>query len=462
MKLPALELPETPTQELGRTLLARHVAMISIGGIIGAGLFVGSSAAIAATGPAIIVSYVLAGLLVLLVMRMLGEMALALPGISAFTEFSRIGLGNWAGFTSGWLYWYFWVVVVAIEAIAGANLIKEWMDVPVWAIGLVLMVILTGTNLFSTRTYGELEFWFASMKVAAIVAFILVGGAYVLGFTSGAGPDFSKLTAHGGFAPSGIGAVLAGVVTVVFSLTGAEIATIAAAESPEPSRTIAKLTNTVMLRIVLFYVGSIFLILCIVPWTEIVPGHSPFVAAMERINIPAAAIMIKIVVLTAVLSCLNSGLYVTSRVLFTLAAKGDAPQALVAVNERKVPARSILLGAVIGYLAILASVFYKDLFKFLVDASGATMLIIYLLVALAQIRIRRHVEQVAPEKLNFKVWFFPWSSYLTIAGILAVMAAMALKPETLPAFLLSEFFLSVLLLAVVLGAYFLLRARRAA
>jgi len=382
MKLPALELEDLPPAQLGKTLLARHVAMISIGGIIGAGLFVGSSAAIASTGPAIIFSYILAGLMVLLVMRMLGEMALTLPGVSAFTEFSRLGLGNWAGFTSGWLYWYFWVVVVAIEAIAGANLIKQWVDLPVWTIGLILMALLTGSNLFSTRTYGELEFWFASFKVAAIVAFILVAGTYVFGITSGSGPNFSNLAAHGGFAPFGITSILAGVTTVIFSLTGAEIATIAAAESPEPARTIARLTSTVMLRIVLFYVGSIFLIVCIVPWNQIVSGHSPFVTAMQRINVPAASLIMNFVVLTAVLSCLNSGLYVTSRVLFALAEKGDAPQAIVAVNRRQVPTRAILLGSAFAYLAILAQIFSKDVFTFLVNASGATMLIIYLLVAL--------------------------------------------------------------------------------
>ncbi len=456
MKLPALELQDLPPAQLGKTLLARHVAMISIGGIIGAGLFVGSSAAIASAGPAIIFSYILAGLMVLLVMRMLGEMALILPGVSAFTEFSRRGLGNWAGFTSGWLYWYFWVVVVAIEAIAGANLIKQWIDLPVWAIGLVLMALLTGSNLFSTRTYGELEFWFASFKVAAIVAFILVAGAYILGISTGKGPDFSNLTAHGGFAPFGITSILAGVTTVIFSLTGAEIATIAAAESPEPARTIAKLTNTVMLRIVLFYVGSIFLIVCIVPWNQIVSGHSPFVAAMERINVPGAAIIMNIVVLTAVLSCLNSGLYVTSRVLFTLAGKGDAPQAIVAVNSRQVPTRAILLGSAFAYLAILAQVFSKDVFTFLVNASGATMLIIYLLVAVSQIRIRRHIEATEPERLVFKVWLFPYASWATIAAIAAVLVAMALTPD-----LAAQFYISGLLLLVVLGAYFFVRRARA-
>jgi L-asparagine transporter-like permease len=456
MDIPATELPDMPPSQLGRTLLARHVAMISIGGIIGAGLFVGSSAAIASAGPAIIVSYALAGLLVLLVMRMMGEMALLLPGVSSFTEFSRIGLGDWAGFTSGWLYWYFWIVVVAIEAIAGANLIRNWIELPVWMIGWVLLAVLTATNLFSARTYGELEFWFASFKVGAIVAFLVIAGAAVAGLGGGTGSGLVHLTAHGGFAPMGVTAVLTGVTTVIFSLTGAEIATIAAAESPEPARTIAKLTSTVILRIMLFYVGSIFLIVCIVPWNEIVPGQSPFVAAMERIHVPFAAPVMNFIVLTAVLSCLNSGLYVTSRVLFTLASKGDAPQWAVAINSRQVPARAILLGSLFGYLAILASVFSpQTVFAFLVNASGATMLAIYIMVALAEIRIRRQAETNAPEKLAFKVWLFPYSSWFAILGMGAVLAAMAFTPDLAP-----QFYLSGFLFLLVVAVFFLARNRK--
>jgi len=455
--LPSLESAELEgSPQLGRTLLARHVTMISIGGIIGAGLFVGSSAAIASVGPAIIVSYAFAGLLVFLVMRMLGEMAIALPGISTFTEFSRIGLGNWAGFTSGWLYWYFWIVVVAIEAIAGAGLIQHWIHLPVWLIGWVLLTVLTATNLLSTRSYGELEFWFASLKVAAIIAFIVVAGAFVFGLTPGHSSGFSNLTAHGGFAPFGWPSILAGVTTVIFSLTGAEIATVAAAESSEPARTIANVTNTVVIRIVLFYVGSILLIVSIVPWNQIIPGQSPFVAAMERINIPAAALIMNVIVLTAVLSCLNSGLYVTSRVLFTLASKGEAPQAIVALNSRKVPGRAIVLGSLFGYGAILADIFSPQyVFAFLVNASGATMLIIYILVALSQIRIRNQLERTNPGALTFKIWFFPYTSYFTVFAIGAVLVAMAVNAELAP-----QFYVSGLLFLIVVATSFLIRPRR--
>jgi GABA permease len=430
--------------------------MISIGGIIGAGLFVGSSASIAAVGPAIIISYLLAGVVILLVMRMLGEMAVARPDIGAFTEFSRLGLGEWAGFTAGWLYWYFWVVVAPIEALAGATLIHGWLPVvPIWLIGWGLLAAMTTTNLLSTRSYGEFEFWFASLKVAAIIVFIVVAAAYAFGLTSGSGPSFANLYSHRGFAPFGPVSVLAGVTSVIFALCGAEIATIAAAESAEPARIVARMTTSVVVRILLFYVCSIFLIVAIVPWDQIKPGTSPFAVALEQVGVPAAALIMKLIVLVAVLSCLNSGLYVTSRVLFTLASKGDAPQALVKLSGRRVPARAILIGSAFGYLAILASVLSPQLvFAFLVNASGAIMLMIYLITAIAQIRIRRRLEREAAERLTLKMWLFPWASYGVIAAILAVLAAMAFTPD-----LATQLYASLAVLAVVLALFFGVRRR---
>ncbi|HEY4974918.1 MAG TPA: amino acid permease, partial [Steroidobacteraceae bacterium] len=218
--------------------------MISIGGIIGAGLFVGSSVAIAATGPAAVLSYLLTGVLVLLVMRTLGEMAVALPATSSFTEFARVGLGPWAGFVCGWLYWYFWIIVVPVEAIAGANILHQWLPLPTWQLGLGLMAVMTAVNLMSARSYAEFEFWFASIKVAAIIVFITLTAAFVFGWTSPQGPTLSNLTGHGGFMPHGPISVLATAVTVLFALTGAEIATVAAAESAEPARAVARLTTS--------------------------------------------------------------------------------------------------------------------------------------------------------------------------------------------------------------------------
>jgi gamma-aminobutyrate permease len=456
---PAAPADQIATPGLGKALEARHVAMISIGGIIGAGLFVGSSAAIHSIGPAVIVSYGLAGLMILLVMRMLSEMAMAAPEVGSFTEYARLGLGHWAGFTSGWLYWYFWVVVVvAIEAIAGAKLIQDWLPgLPVWMIGTVLLGTMTAINLMSTRSYGEFEFWFASLKVAAIIAFIVIGASFLLGFPAGHTGGLSLLTANGGFAPFGPISVLAGVTSVIFALCGAEIATIAAAESKEPSRTIAKMTGSVVLRIMLFYIASMTLIVSIVPWDTIQPGQSPFAMALETVGFPAAATVINIIVLTAVLSCLNSGLYVTSRVLFTLADKGDAPQALVKVTRRQVPARAILIASSFGYLALAASILSPErVFAFLVNASGAIMLIVYLMIAGAQIRLRRQLEVEAPERLTLKMWLFPYASFVAIAAMIAVLIAMAFTPD-----LASQLYASLGCLAVVLLAYGGLRLRRA-
>jgi gamma-aminobutyrate permease len=445
--------PAAPT--LARTLRTRHVALISIGGIIGAGLFVGSSANISTVGPAVLVSYLLAGTLMFLVMRMLAEMAAAEPGAGSFADHARTGIGPWAGFVCGWLYWYFWVVVVGIEAIAGAVILQAWLPLPVWQIGLLLMVALTATNLLSTRSYGEFEFWFASIKVAAIVAFILIAGSYALGLTSPTGPTLGNLVAHGGFAPFGIAAVLAGVTGIVFSLTGAEIVTVVAAESSEPSHAIATLTTALILRILLFYVGSVFFILAVVPWNEIAPGSSPFALALERMEIPFAATIMNVIVLVAVLSCLNSGLYVTSRMLFRLAARGEAPRSLVALDSRGVPTRAILIGSAFGYLAVIASIVSPQLlFTFLVNASGAIMLVIYLLVALAEIRWRKNVERDTPARLQIKMWLYPWLSYATVAGIVLVLASMLFRDAER-----AQLFASTLSIAVVLGALWWKRRR---
>lgn len=442
---------------LGRSLKSRHVSMIAIGGIIGAGLFVGSSTSIATVGPAVVVSYAIAGLLVLLVMRILSEMAISEPGVGSFTEFVRLGLGDWGGFVTGWLYWYFWVVVVAIEAIAGAVILRQWLPFETWQIGLVLLTALTAVNLTSTRSYGEFEFWLSSLKVAGIIAFIAIAGAYAFGLNGTGVMTFANLVEHGGFAPSGPVAVLAGVTSVIFALTGAEIATIAAAEADEPEKTIAKITSSVALRILLFYVVSIFLIVSVVPWTSIQAGISPFTTALEGMNIPGAGVIMSVIVLIAVLSCLNSGLYVTSRVLFVLASRGDAPQFLVDVNSRRVPVRAILVGSLFGYLALGASVLSPQVvFSFLVNASGAIMLFIYVLLCLAYLKRRKLLDQAGVAPPAIRMWFHPWSTYGVILGIGGVLLAMAGTPE-----LASQLYSSLFVMALVVACYLVVRRRRA-
>ncbi len=430
--------------------------MITIGGIIGAGLFVGSSVAIRETGPASVLSYLGSGLIIVLLMQMLGEMAVALPNVRSFSEFTRAALGNGAGFVCGWLYWYFWVVVIPVEAIAGALLLHAWIALPVWALGLALMGTMTAVNLMSARSYGEFEFWFASIKVAAIIVFIALAAAYAFGFAP-PGSVATDLSGYGGFAPRGALAVLGGLATVFFAMTGAEITTVAAAESAEPARAIAAMTRSVMFRILVFYVLSIFFIVAVVPWTRVRAGYSPFTLALSATGHPWIARSMNAVILTAVLSCLNSAFYVCSRVLFVLAEQGDAPQWLVRLNGRRVPTRSVAVGAVVGVLGIvMASAAPGGVFAFLVNAGGALIVFVYILTALSQIVLRlKHRREHRPQPA-IRMWAFPWLSYATVIALLAVLAAMAFTPG-----LASQLYVSLLPLAVAVAAY-RLRRRRAA
>lgn len=322
--------PDSP-DGLQAGLKNRHLSMIAIGGVIGAGLFVGSGAGIAAAGPAILLSYALVGLMVVFVMRMLGEMAVARPSSGSFSAYADQALGRWAGFSIGWLYWFFWVVVLAVEATAGAKILESWVPgVPQWAWALIVMVVLTATNLVSVGSYGEFEFWFAGIKVVAIGAFVVVGLLAVFGVLPGsdhAGSGLAHLTDAGGFFPEGPGAILTGVLMVVFSFMGSEIVTLAAGESENPQRAVSKATNSVIWRIAIFYLGSIFVVLTLLPWDDpsIVEDGS-YVAALNAIGIPHAGQVMDVIVLTAVLSCLNSGLYTASRMAFSLGQRGTRPR----------------------------------------------------------------------------------------------------------------------------------------
>jgi len=414
---------------LSSALRARHVAMIALGGVIGAGLFVGSSAAILAAGPAVLASYAIAGTIAILVMRMLGEMAVARPGLGSFNAYIRLALGPRASFVSAWLYWYFWIIAVGAETIAGASLLHDWIALPVWLIGLVLIVLLTATNLMSVKAYGEFEYWFSLIKVAAIIAFIAIAAGHLGSQPRVGHRRWRALLSSGGLLPKGFAAVLGAVPIVIFSLTGSEIASIAAAESEDPPGNVARASRTVALRIVIFYLLAVALIVATVPWASLKSGQSPFVAAMQVIGIPGAATLMRAIILVAVLSCLNSGLYVCSRTMFELADAGDAPRALVATGPNKVPTRAILLGGLAGFLAAIASVLSPGLvFAFLLATSGSVILVVYLLVALAQIADRRR-RDVAGERPAFAIWLFPWLSYATIAGIVAIFVTMVFLPD---------------------------------
>lgn len=438
--------------ELHKGLNQRQLNMIAIGGVIGAGLFVGSGVVIFETGPGAFITYALAGVLIILVMRMLGEMASANPSTGSFADYARKALGGWAGFSVGWLYWYFWVIVVGFEAVAGAKIITFWFDAPLWLLSLALMLLMTATNLFSVSSFGEFEFWFAGIKVAAIVLFLVLGTLFVLGIWPDKSMDFSNLTAHGGFFPHGVTEIFAAIVVVIFSMVGAEIATIAAAESDDPERAVTKATNSVITRIAIFFVGSIFLLAVILPWNSTELAASPYVSAFEKMGIPGAAHLMNAVVLTAVLSCLNSGLYTASRMLFVLGARREAPVQLIRVNSRGVPFNAILGSSVVGFLCVIAAAISPDtVFLFLLNSSGAIILFVYLLISISQVVLRRRTD---PGRLHVRMWGFPWLSILAIVGIVAVLGQMAFEPSVRP-----QLVLSLLAWAAVIVLYLVTKAR---
>ncbi|MFF4295568.1 amino acid permease [Streptomyces vinaceus] len=419
-----------PSDGLKAGLKNRHLSMIAIGGVIGAGLFVGSGGGIAKAGPAILISYLLVGAMVVFVMRMLGEMAAASPNSGSFSAYADRALGRWAGFSIGWLYWFFWVVVLAVEATAGAKILEGWIPaVPQWGWALIVMAVLTLTNLGSVSSYGEFEFWFAGIKVVAIGAFVIVGMLAVFGVLPGSdnpGAGFAHLTDAGGFMPNGWGSILTGVLMVVFSFMGSEIVTLAAGESEDPRRAVTKATNSVIWRIGVFYLGSIFIVLTLLPWNDkSIVDKGSYVAALDSIGIAHAGQIMNVIVLTAVLSCLNSGMYTASRMAFSLGERGDAPKVFAKVNKRGVPTAAILGSVVFGFAAVYFNYTSPDtVFSFLLNSSGAIALFVWLVICLTQLRMRKILVREAPDKLTVKMWLFPYLTWATAAMITFVLGYM--------------------------------------
>ncbi|MBV9698288.1 MAG: amino acid permease [Gammaproteobacteria bacterium] len=428
--------------------------MIALGGVIGAGLFVGSGVVIQATGPAAVLSFALTGTLVVLVMRMLGEMASAYPAVGGFYEYNRLALGALAGFMTGWMYWYFWIIVVALEAVAGARLLTGWFPaVPPWIFTLGLMSLFTLLNLLSVRSWGEAEYWFALIKVVAITVFLVIGVVVIVGLWPHHAGGLANLTQYGGFFPKGPIPVLTGAVAATGFYFGSEIVTVAAAESAEPERAVARATQSVVSRVLVFYVGSIFLVVTLLPWSD--PRMTqPYAASLSVLGIPAAGQIMNGIILTAVLSALNSGLFASSRMIMALATRGDAPPALARLNGRGVPVRAILLSTAFGYAAVVMNyVSPEHVFAFLVDSYGTVAIFVYLLIALAELRLRRRLERESPERLRVRMWGFPGLTLLAIAMMLAIVAAMAFIPDQrLP------LLFGLLSAAVMLGGYLLRRS----
>ncbi|MBF7684649.1 GABA permease [Acinetobacter sp. B10A] len=420
------------TKELSQGLKSRHVTMLSIAGVIGAGLFIGSGRAIASAGPAVLLSYLAAGTLVVLVMRMLSEMAIAKPDSGSFSTYADQAIGKWAGFTIGWMYWWFWVLVIPFEAFIAAAILNSWIPmVPIWVLAFVVTAVLTVTNLFSVKNYGEFEFWFATIKVVAIVAFIILGLGAIFGFSSNPTVGgISNLYSQGGFMPNGWSAVLGALLTTIFSFMGSEIVTIAASESKNPEKQIIKATNSVIWRIALFYLLSIFIVICLVPWNDpILAKIGSYQAVLELIHVPHAKLIVDVIVLIAVTSCLNSALYTASRMIFSLSKRGDAPKMLQKVNQSQTPIYAVLLSTAVAFLCTFANYAAPaKVFGFLLDSSGAIALLVYLVIAVSQLRMRKQLMKDGSE-IRMKMWLYPYLTWAVIIFIVGALTIMLFNPK---------------------------------
>ncbi|MEU5215292.1 amino acid permease [Streptomyces sp. NPDC020807] len=364
--------------------------MIAMGGAIGAGLFVGSGFGIAAAGPGILVSYAFAGVLTVLVMRMLGEMSAARPVSGSFAEHARSAFGPWAGLLAGWMYWALLVVSVAAEAVGAAHIVQGWVPgVPGWAWVALFMSLFTASNLAGVRHFGELEFWFAGLKIAAIGLFLVLGAVVLLGLPPWQGsPGTSHLLGHGGFLPQGWYGVAVGTVAAVFAFGGLETVTIAAAECDDPVRAVRRGVRAVMWRVAVCYLGSMAVIVALVPWNDpAVTADGPYAAVMGRIGVPGAEDLMKAVVLVALLSAMNANIYGSSRMLHALVARGDAPRALARLRAG-VPFAAVLASAAFGFVSVVLSLLWpRTVFPFLLNSIGAAILVVWALIAASHWRV---------------------------------------------------------------------------
>jgi GABA permease len=417
--------PGVPSKKL-RT---RHVTMITLGGIIGASLFVGSANIIREAGPAATLSYLAGGLLVFLAMRMLGEMAAARPAVGSFMEYARVGLGNWAAYIVGWLYWYFWVGVIAYEAVVGGGMINGWFPaVPPWLGSLVLLAIFVTTNLISLRSFGETEFWLASIKVVAIVVFLGAGVLFALGLWPDSTFSVQNLWEHGGFMPNGAGVVVSSVALVLFSYFGTEIAVMAAAESENPAKGINQAARTVIWRVMLFYVGAVLVIVTLVPWDELPSPDvvAPFTYVFTMFGVPGAEMIMSLVIFTAVISVLNSGTYSASRMFAALAEQRLAPAVVAKRSKRGVPVLAVIASTIGGLIATVVNFIAPSsgIYDFIMNSTGLVALFVYVFIAVTQWRLRVKMTPEERDKLELKVWLFPLVNILVILGAIGIVAIM--------------------------------------
>ena len=413
---------------LRRGLKNRHIQMIALGGAIGTGLFYGSATSIGMAGPSIVLSYLIGGLVIFLIMRALGEMSVHTPVSGAFNHYAFQNWGPFAGFFSGWNYWFNYIAVSMAELAVVGTYVNYWLPaVPGWVSAAIFLALITILNLTNVKAYGECEFWFAITKVVAIIAMIGLG-AWIVFFGAGSGvhaTGVSNLWAHHGFVPNGIWGMITALVVVMFSFGGVELIGITAGEADNPRHTIPKAINQVVYRILIFYVGAIFVILCIFPWDGIGTAGSPFVIIFSKIGIAGAATLLNVVVLAAAVSAYNSGLYSNGRMLYNLSRQGDAPGYLSKLNKSGSPYAGVLTSSAVTALAVVLNfLFPGKVFLYLMSVALIAGIFNWTMVVITQMKLCRRIGAVEVGKLGFKMPFFPVANYVVLAFLAGVVVLM--------------------------------------
>ncbi|QZX84765.1 amino acid permease [Metapseudomonas otitidis] len=423
---------------LKRGLENRHIQLIALGGAIGTGLFLGSAGVLKSAGPSMILGYAIAGFIAFLIMRQLGEMIVEEPVAGSFSHFAHKYWGGYAGFLAGWNYWVLYVLVGMAELTAVGKYIQFWWpDVPTWVTAAVFFVLINVINLANVRVFGETEFWFALIKVVAIIGMIILGLYLLVSGTGGEQAAVSNLWSHGGFFPNGLEGLVMVLAIIMFSFGGLELVGITAAEASEPKKVIPKAINQVIYRILIFYIGALSVLLMLYPWDKLLEtlnaagdpySGSPFVQIFSLIGSDTAAHLLNFVVLTAALSVYNSGVYCNSRMLYGLAEQGDAPKALLKVNRRGVPVLAIGVSALITLLCVLVNYLApKQALELLMALVVAALVINWAMISLSHLMFRKSLQRQGIEPF-FKSLWYPFSNYLCLAFVALILGVMLLIP----------------------------------
>ncbi len=424
--------------ELKRGLKNRHIQLIALGGAIGTGLFLGSAGVMKSAGPSMILGYAICGFIAFMIMRQLGEMIVEEPVAGSFSHFAHTYWGGFAGFLSGWNCWVLYILVGMSELSAVGKYVHYWWpEIPTWVTAAAFFVLINAINLMNVKFFGEAEFWFAIIKVVAIVSMIGLG-AYLL--TSGnGGPDasVSNLWSHGGFFPHGVSGLVMALAFIMFSFGGLEMLGFTAAEADKPKTVIPKAINQVIYRILIFYVGALVVLLSLTPWDNLVAsidasggsyGSSPFVQVFSLLGSDVAANLLNFVVLTAALSVYNSGTYCNARMLLGMAEQGDAPASLAKVDKRGVPVRSILVSAAVTLIAVLLNYLMpQNALELLMSLVVATLVINWAMISYSHLKFRQHLDRVGQKPL-FKALWYPYGNYLVLAFVVLILGIMLMIP----------------------------------